>query len=527
VSAIAFARLPELFAPMTHLLASGGDARLRLDPETRLNGYGCRPYPRPEAFTFASSTATSISERAYAAAERARDDLVRGAARVGLGAAVDAAADALRDELARLLGIERSGAGIVFAPSGTDAALVALAVARALMGTPLTSVIAAADETGSGVALACGGRHFSTLTAHGVAVEKGAAIAGLAEGVLCLPVLLRAAEGALAAAADAAVMRAVADAVAAGGRVLLHVMDHSKLGARSPSAAGLAAIEARFGAAVQVVIDACQMRLSRARLAAHLARGHLVLITGSKFFTGPPFSGALLVPAALGARLAALGEAPPGLADYASRSDWPGAWPGIRGSYPERGNLGQLLRWVAASREMRDYFAVPFAFRRAALARFAERVPALITAAGFEPLSDDAPSEAADEEMAVRTIFPFRLRRGGAWLAPAECAVVYRALNADVAPLLGALSPEDERLARQLGHIGQPVALADGSAALRISAGARVVSETWSRRSEAASLAALEREFEQIRTILAKIGLLLTHFERVAPAFAPRKEAAA
>ncbi|HUH85148.1 MAG TPA: hypothetical protein VLX85_11095, partial [Stellaceae bacterium] len=162
MSAIAFARLSELFAPLSHLLASGGDMRLQLDPETRLNGYGCRPYPRPEAFTFASSTATSISERAFATAEREREELVRAALRRGLDGAFDAAAEGLREDLARLLGIDRSDADIVFAPSGTDAVLAALFLARSLLGTSLTAVIAAADETGSGVALASAGRHFST-----------------------------------------------------------------------------------------------------------------------------------------------------------------------------------------------------------------------------------------------------------------------------------------------------------------------------------------------------------------------------
>lgn len=524
MSAIAFVRLAELFAPLAHLLASGGDTRLQLAPETRLNGYGCRPYPRPEAFTFASSTATSISERAFAAAERAREELLRAALRRGLDDAFGAAVAALREDLARLLGIDRSGADIVFAPSGTDAALAALFLARSLLGTPLTAVIAAADETGSGVALASAGRHFSTLTAHGIAVEKGGPIAGLADDVACRQVPLRGPGGAAPAAADEAVMRAVAEAVAGGARVLLHVMDHSKLGARCPSPDTIAAVERRFGASVQVVIDACQMRLSRARIAAHLARGHLVLITGSKFMTGPPFSGAVLVPAALSARMAAAPAAPSGLGDYSSRSDWPRAWSGIRANLAERANMGQLLRWVAAAREMRDYFAVPFAYRRQALAAFAARLPALLAAAGMEPFFDPVPPDAADEEMAVRTIFPFRPRRGGAFLTPAECTVLYHALNQDVAQLLPGLQPGEDSLARQLCHIGQPVALADGSAALRISAGARVVSETWSRRSEAASLAALERELEQVRTILAKTALLLPHLEHLAAA---RKAAAA
>lgn len=40
-----------IFAPLEQILTSGGDTRLHLDPATMLNGYGCRPFPRPEAYT--------------------------------------------------------------------------------------------------------------------------------------------------------------------------------------------------------------------------------------------------------------------------------------------------------------------------------------------------------------------------------------------------------------------------------------------------------------------------------------------
>jgi len=539
MSAIAFARLGELFAPLASLLAAGGDTRLRLDPASLLNGYGCRPFPRPEAFTFASSTATSISERAFRAAEAAHEDLVREALRDGLEPAVEARVEALRAGLLDLLGLAGSGTEVVFSPSGTDSALYALFLARARLGTPMTSLVAAADETGSGVAHASSGRHFSTLTAQGAAVEKGSPVAGLAEGVASLGVRLREAGRARPPAeTDGAVLAAVDQAVAAGNGVLLHVMDHSKLGARSPSHACLAEIRRRHGDRVQIAIDACQLRLSRNRLAAHLAQGDMAMITGSKFFTGPPFSGALLVPAALARRLGALSSLPAGLADYTSRSDWPRAWSGLRDGLAERANLGQLLRWTAALAEMRDYFAVPESFRRTALARFAAVVPGLI--AGEEALEllpecrrPGAEEDAAiDGEMAVRTIFPFLVRRAGRVLGHADCISLYRALNADVSGLLPAGSTAHQRrVAAQLCHIGQPVALtlpsAAAAAALRIGAGARIVSETWSAAGEAASFAALEREFDQIRLILEKLALLLRHFDAVARAFAPAKEAAA
>jgi hypothetical protein len=534
MSAITFPRLAELFAPLADLLASGGDTRLRLDPATQLNFYGCRPYPRPEAFTFASSTATSISERAFAAAESGRAELARIALRHGMEAAVEAQVEDLRSELLALLGLAGSGTEIVFSPSGTDSGLHAVFLARARLGTPMASIIAAADETGSGVPYASCGRHFGTLTAQGTAVEKGDPIVGLAENVASIGIPLREA-GRLRPLAeiDAAVLAATAEAVAAGRGVLLHVMDHSKLGARCPSAQCLAEIRARHGARVQIVIDACQLRLGRRRLAAHLAQGDMVMITGSKFFTGPPFSGALLVPAGFAGALGERLRLSAGLADYTSRSDWPRAWMGLRDGLAEHANIGQLLRWTAALREMRDYFAVPDDFRHDALARFAETVPGLIAGeASLELVPEyDHPREEADEEMTARTIFPFLVRRAGRALGPADAAILYRALNRDVSALLSPrLSAEERRLAAQLCHIGQPVALTlpDGAAAaaLRISAGARVVSECWSPAGDAASGAALEREFDQIRLILAKLALLLRHFEAIARADAGRQAAA-
>src|ERR1700761_4112116 len=133
--------LRPLSAPLERLLASGGDTRLALDPATQLNGYGCRPFPRPEAFTFASSTATSISGRAYAGVAGTRQVLLREAQLIGVERAVDAQMDRQRLELKQILGLEDSGCEIVFSPSGTDSQMHALFLARALLGTPLVSLI--------------------------------------------------------------------------------------------------------------------------------------------------------------------------------------------------------------------------------------------------------------------------------------------------------------------------------------------------------------------------------------------------
>ncbi|MET4220546.1 hypothetical protein ACVWWG_008813 [Bradyrhizobium sp. LB7.2] len=95
--------------------------------------------------------------------------------------------------------------------------------------------------------------------------------------------------------AGAAVLRAVETSLAQGRRVLLQIMDSSKLGWRAPSEACLDEIARRWPRKVQIVVDARQVRLGRRRLRSYLDRGYMVLTTGSKFFGGPAFSGALLV----------------------------------------------------------------------------------------------------------------------------------------------------------------------------------------------------------------------------------------
>jgi hypothetical protein len=65
-----------LAKPTEYLLMAGGD-RLNIDETILLNKYSCRPFPRPEAFTFASSTASSVSNFAFDKTDKVRSILIR------------------------------------------------------------------------------------------------------------------------------------------------------------------------------------------------------------------------------------------------------------------------------------------------------------------------------------------------------------------------------------------------------------------------------------------------------------------
>jgi hypothetical protein len=282
-------------------LISGGDARLKVDPADGLNLYGCQASPRPDEISLSSSTASTVSGRGYAAAQAAFAQLE--AARAGgpftpafaqtFTHMADEVRNAIRDRF------DLPDAEVVLSPSGTDSALQALLLGRGALGRPVTSIIVAADESGNGVPAAASGRHFGASASGGGTVVKGAPIPGLACARIAIPA--RDADGRARSPAeiDAEVRNAVEGAIRAGNGVVLHTMDHSKLGNCGPSLACVQEVCALDRDAIQVVVDACQARLGRSALRWYLDQGFLVLITGSKFFTGPPLSGALLVPEAL------------------------------------------------------------------------------------------------------------------------------------------------------------------------------------------------------------------------------------
>lgn len=515
--------LSELFAPLDRLLGSGGDPRLNIDPASATNDYGCRLSPCPNVPSFASSTATSISERAYGHVGRARQSLMRCAVARGMDEAFDARIEAMRDELKACLGLSPDAAEVIFSPSGTDSQLHALLLVRALLGPALTSVIVAADQTGSGTAETARGHHFSTATATGSRVRKGEPVAGPARSVASVAIGLLDERGDCRAEAetDAMVLGAIEASLANGTRILLQIMDCSKLGWRAPSEQCLDEIAARWPDRVQIVVDACQMRLGRPRLRKYLDRGYLVIVTGSKFFTGPAFSGALLVPASLANAVGAIGGIAPGFRAYSSRSDWPVHWRALRSCFPVRANLGQWLRWEAALEEIRAYHAVPDRFRLRALTRFGQAVERIIASSPslrlLPPQRRTGHGGLDDEELAQPTIFPFAIRHGDRDLTLAEGRTIYRALAKGVED---AASANGCDRAAEPCLVGQPVAWQRGglqpAALLRICASARLVTEAWSSDVAIADRN-LQCEIGRVAAVVANIERLVSHLPGLNP----------
>ena len=400
--------------------------------------------------------------------------LLNNVLKLGLGSAFGAVVAVTGETLLSQLKLTGTDTKVIFAPSGTDAQLHALFLSRALLAKPVTTIVAGADQTGSGTAYTCTGRHFSRTTAGGWEVDKGGPIDGLGEDARSVEIGFSDRDGTFRSASemDEIVSRAVDDAVAQGRGVLLQAMEASKFGWKAPGDEVLDQIAARHAGRVQIVVDACQLRIARSRLKAMLAKGYCVLITGSKFFTGPAFSGALLVPASLSRKIAALDAAPPGLCGYSCTHDWPAGWHELRGHFPPRPNIGQWLRWEAALEEMRLYYAVPKQFRDRLKDDFRRELETRIAQTSCLELLPAG-------HMPRPTIFSVLLKDGETLLSHDVVTDIYRTLRSGALTANPALHP---------CQLGQPVALpALGTAALRFSLSARLIRQCWSENSDETS----------------------------------------
>ncbi|HAN55209.1 MAG TPA: hypothetical protein DCQ77_02935 [Betaproteobacteria bacterium] len=467
------------------LLVEGGDTRIALVPGQIFNRYGCTPQPDPGLLGFGSATASVISEAGFAAADALRCRLALDGEPHAISYAREL--NRLRQELALLCGTDDlPDVDIVFAASGTDLHLIAAQLVGNRAAVPALALMVNAEETGSSVTAALSGHHFSAHTALAATVSVGSAIpASSAMEVAAVPIRLADGTPRPPAAVDAEFESLATHALAQGRRVLLVLADVSKTGLIAPSLACVTALQRRWPDALDILVDACQFRLAPATLRAYLTHHFMVALTGSKFLTGPTFSGALLIPTAAAQRLRKH-LLPGALRAYSAAADWPDNW-ATAGSLDNVTNFGLLLRWEAAMAELRAFHAVPEAAVAYFLHAFARAVQHRLTNdPAFElipvPQIDRRPLVQATSWDHIPTIFPFLLhhpatRAGNRPLNREETAQIYQRLQTDLTGHPGLNRP----IAALRYQLGQPVTFGQrhgmAVSALRLCASARLVAE--------------------------------------------------
>jgi len=511
--------LDNLAIPTEYLLMSGGDLRLNIDEFELLNKYGCRPFPRPEAFTFASSTATSISNFAYDKTDKARTILIQKSLKHGFKKTTVEFSELLKNNLRKALKINDE-CQIIFSPSGTDSSLQIAGITQILTNKEITHVLVASDETGSGVPAALKGLHFENTTALNIPIKKGDEIEGFRD-VEVIEITLRDKKGDLKSSSqlDTEVFNAISKTNELGRHIVLHAMDQSKLGYQSPSEEMIHKLDTLNNLSMQIIVDGSQLRLDPKDIQNYLKQGYILTITGSKYFTGPPYSGALIIPKNVSKSIDAVKKKlPEGLNQYYNHTDWPSSWLCAK-DLSDGFNYGSYMRWNAAIVEMDRYFKTPILYRNLGIEMFCNFIEESINDAVFlEPLYEYETKINIynSEEFGlrnIRTIFPFFIIKNNEVLNIDEVKKLYVLLNSDLSDQFKESSLEVIRLASQRCHVGQAVNVKYGnnieSAILRISLGARVISESWVNRDISLFFRNIEAQMNQITVIIKKIEFIL------------------
>lgn len=327
-------------------LYSGVDSRGRIDEGTQANSYGCPAEPSEALTLLSSCTSSPPSALGFSAGRRAFER--------PLGEQAELTRHALRELWALATDID-----ILLCPSGTDAEYLPLCLAKT-RNTPLCTIVTEPRQLGRGSASAAQGLSFDAvqvLPAPSIASPLGTPVRGVALNL----------EGNTPELIEAQLHAMVSQSIAAGETVLIHHIAHGKLGVCGPPWDVIQRLRRAHPERVMVVVDAAQGRFRRSELRQWLADDAVVIATGSKFFGGPSFCGAVLVPPAW--------QPPPNhpivpasMSGFLSRSDLPRHYDSR--TLAHEINAGLLLRWACALAEMQAYYALPAARRIELAAHF-------------------------------------------------------------------------------------------------------------------------------------------------------------
>lgn len=572
-----------------------------------INAYGTSTHPRPDVIERSSCTSSSPRMEAFAHVDEVREsiDIDAGHLRFqpnhkepakdgwpsGATSAVSDLVESNRSRLMQLLGLkpmatasnnddDQNAVGVVMCASGTDAELMgALAgiaaagkdsdaihkwttantaskgatVAVAKDGASLISILM--PGTGSGVGDAAGMRHHSAAAPQADSVQPGEPIGGMVDGLVVAFEPVR--EG--VDVTDGSALRDYIDQKKTqtnATHVLLHAIAGSKTGMHQPPLVvtdGLAALD-DSDSDILVCIDACQLRVTPEYLRAQLSKGYIVLLTGSKFYGGPPFAGACLLPPRRAREIEALasleGGIPSGLSAYFTKDDVPDCMPILKSALPAIPNTGLALRWTAALHSMERFQSAPSFMTKRVAQRWVSRVRAL--AEGFYPAVEVLEAAGIHDELEhrighVNTIVSLMVRTGGengGLLGVKGLKQLQLLLGTDLSDLCdGTTFPKSsttQKVAKIRAQLGQPVLLGGGArhGVVRLAVGATDICEAVESAVKQAAdngsdddgeddpFATLDALSDAIDAmvvndvqLLRKIELLATHWEAVAKRF--------
>lgn len=395
--------LLKLSEPTEILLTRGSDDRSIIDTTFYVNKYLSSTVPNPELIQRSSCTSSSIDFASYALANKLKQELQAEVRSSESNADIDAILTkyflVAHTRLKKFLSLSNPEDEVVLFPSGSDAEFFPLILAMIRSYNlsiqidsknpgfekprpKVFSIITCACEVGSGSPKAAEGKHFSKLSPRGHKQNIDEELDGIAvNSIEVMYCNARKSDGTVNSDVDKLYQQIQSTLSSVQHSVLvLHVVIGSKTGLIFPSMDLIETICHEFGNRIIVVADACQMRCHLSLLRKLTEFGFISLITGSKFFSAPPFCGAVVIPSfyvdELESHVKSVLETefdyscvPKGLGGYITAYDVPLNLPNLRRYLGQPTslrnspqlcmdqvcNLGLLLRWNCALSIMEKY----------------------------------------------------------------------------------------------------------------------------------------------------------------------------
>ena len=505
----------------TDIMSQGGDARISLDENSGLNKYGCRPYPK-FSISYSSCTSNTISFSAFSFVESYLHKLITLYSENGNYHFLKKEFDAVRKKIKNFYELP-SSTEVIIGSSGTDLELLVLANALCSENEKAHNILLEANEVGSGAINAAQGRYFSVKTPLGIDCEVGQPIAGFSQNDISFKnIEARDPDGNLykSSVIEEKIIQEIEYGLSNGFRPIVHTIHRSKTGLIIPSFDFFLDLTEKYGDKIDLIVDACQGRISIYMINQYLSYNAAVLITGSKFYSCPPFAGALLLPESMKRRVKTDCELPDGLYQFFTRHEFSESWLPENCNLPKKVNMGLLLRWKAAIFEMNKVFKVPNNRLEYVIKTFQGITKKMIESSVFLELLDIATVTSAHKvpfptksPFELNTIITFNIKMPNGLECTFENAkIILQALYTDLSGIID----DNSKIMSTPIYLGQPVKVKRNrqtgwAGSLRIALSSNLVSE----------IAMLDDELIQMRfqsdmdTIRRKIEVIIENFNQV------------
>jgi hypothetical protein len=404
----------------------GTDSRNKLLRDSGLTSYLTSFHPEPTIIQMGSCTASSTASSSWVEIERIN-------AMGGFDMKnIPTTFSNIRSRIKKFVLGEsdslKSEFEITLSPSGTDAEALVTLVACYKSQKEILNIFVGPNEIGSGSMSAGQLRYPTNLTPSGSKVTKGGDIdRELASRVTGISVMLRDDFGneRPLSSVDTEIETVVNMALNKGMYVILHHNASSKTGIMGPSIGICSYLRKQHPDNLMLVADAAQGRFSRTKLRQMIEDGWVILLTGSKFFQGPPFSGAVIFPAEILAGISHR-QIPSAFKDFWHPIMFPHNFPLIVPGSDARWIVGIAARWIASLANIETYYQLSAATRKRVLQEFSvEWLSAVSKSFSIEPIIRDATRGKNEVGMSdLETICSFALRSKKGYLGVEELALV-------------------------------------------------------------------------------------------------------